>query len=100
MGIRMLRFRDTMLKFYHYFNFNFINTSNLFKVRRVLIVDLDAHQGNGYERDFRGNSNVYIMDVFNKWIYPWDSEAKNAIRKKVELDFFVSDEFFLKIVKR
>ncbi|XP_018565270.1 histone deacetylase 11 [Anoplophora glabripennis] len=70
------------------------------KVRRVLIVDLDAHQGNGYERDFKGKSNVYIMDVFNKWIYPWDTEAKKAIRKKVELDFFVSDESYLKVVKR
>lgn len=69
-------------------------------MRRALIVDLDAHQGNGYERDFKNNPNVYIMDVFNKWIYPWDGEAKNSIRKKVELDFFVSDESYLKIVKK
>ncbi|KAJ8927171.1 hypothetical protein NQ314_020447 [Rhamnusium bicolor] len=71
-----------------------------FKVRRVMIVDLDAHQGNGYERDLKDNTNVYIMDVYNKWIYPWDHEAKHAIRRKVQLDFFVSDDSYLRIIKK
>ncbi|KAJ8952052.1 hypothetical protein NQ318_010962 [Aromia moschata] len=69
-------------------------------VRRVMIVDLDAHQGNGYERDFKDDANVYIMDVYNKWIYPLDIEARKAIRKQVQLDFFVSDETYLRLVKK
>ena len=33
------------------------------RVRRVLIVDLDAHQGNGHERDFFNDPNVVIFDA-------------------------------------
>ncbi|KAJ8984438.1 hypothetical protein NQ317_012502 [Molorchus minor] len=70
------------------------------KVSKVMIVDLDAHQGNGHERDFKDDTNVYIMDVYNKWIYPWDGEAKKSIRKDIQLDYFVSDDIYLRIVKK
>jgi acetoin utilization deacetylase AcuC-like enzyme len=39
----------------------------------VIVVDLDAHQGNGHERDFIGDKNTFIMDVFNQSIYPVDA---------------------------
>lgn len=65
-----------------------------------MIVDLDAHQGNGYERDCKDNPNIYIMDVFNKWIYPRDNEAKKAIRRKVPLDFYTEDDEYLNLVNR
>ncbi|CAG8565083.1 11323_t:CDS:2 [Dentiscutata erythropus] len=45
------------------------------KVSRVMIVDLDAHQGNGHERDLANNSKVHIVDAFNSHIYPQDDEA-------------------------
>ncbi|EQB77839.1 Histone deacetylase 11-like protein [Camelus ferus] len=45
-------------------------------VSRATIVDLDAHQGNGHERDFMGDKRVYIMDVYNRHIYPGDRLAK------------------------
>ena len=34
-------------------------------------------QGNGHERDFINNPNVYIMDVYNFGIYPRDTFAKS-----------------------
>ncbi|CAG5121811.1 unnamed protein product, partial [Candidula unifasciata] len=46
------------------------------KVSRVMIIDLDAHQGNGYARDFMNNAHIYIFDVYNKDIYPNDAYAK------------------------
>ena len=46
-----------------------------------MIVDLDAHQGNGHERDFMGDNNCYILDMFNSHIYPLDREAKKGIRR-------------------
>ena len=46
------------------------------KVTKAMIVDLDAHQGNGHERDFMADDRVYILDVYNKDIYPRDSYAK------------------------
>ena len=33
-------------------------------------------QGNGHERDFMDDDRVYIMDVYNRGIYPHDGFAK------------------------
>jgi len=41
-----------------------------------MIIDLDAHQGNGYQRDFVLNHNIYIVDIYNHEIYPKDSYGK------------------------
>jgi len=43
-----------------------------------MIVDLDAHQGNGHERDFIGNENVFIVDFYNPGIFPRDEYAKKV----------------------
>lgn len=34
-------------------------------------------QGNGHERDFMEDDRVYIMDVYNRGIYPHDGYAKS-----------------------
>lgn len=34
-------------------------------IKRVLIIDLDAHQGNGHERDFINDEDVFIIDAYN-----------------------------------
>lgn len=36
-------------------------------------------QGNGHERDFMGDKRVYIMDVYNRHIYPGDRFAKRKL---------------------
>jgi len=36
-----------------------------------LIIDLDAHQGNGHEKDFANDGRVYILDMYNAGIYPF-----------------------------
>ncbi|XP_060036322.1 histone deacetylase 11 isoform X1 [Erinaceus europaeus] len=69
-------------------------------ISRATIVDLDAHQGNGHERDFMGDKRVYIMDVYNRHIYPGDRFAKEAIRRKVELEWGTEDEEYLVKVER
>ncbi|XP_073954786.1 histone deacetylase 11 isoform X2 [Choristoneura fumiferana] len=67
-------------------------------IQNAMIVDLDAHQGNGYERDFLGVPEVYIMDMYNRQIYPKDSHAKQAIRRRIELRSNVEDlEYMLKL---
>ncbi|EFJ48813.1 hypothetical protein VOLCADRAFT_59975 [Volvox carteri f. nagariensis] len=55
----------------------------------VLYIDLDAHQGNGVERDF------YIIDFYNARIFPLDDEAKPAIDIPVELRFGADDDEIL-----
>ncbi|XP_078678448.1 histone deacetylase 11-like [Branchiostoma floridae x Branchiostoma belcheri] len=69
-------------------------------ISKAMIVDLDAHQGNGHERDFINDSRVYIMDVYNRYIYPHDSYAKGAIRCKVELQAYTEDDRYLSLVRK
>ncbi|XP_028415597.1 histone deacetylase 11-like [Dendronephthya gigantea] len=69
-------------------------------ISKAMIIDLDAHQGNGHERDFIDNPDVYIMDVYNFGIYPRDIYAKRAIRKKVELRHETDDATYLPLVER
>ncbi|XP_006870575.1 PREDICTED: histone deacetylase 11 [Chrysochloris asiatica] len=69
-------------------------------ISRATIIDLDAHQGNGHERDFMGDKRVYIMDVYNRHIYPGDRYAKQAIRRKVELEWGTEDDEYLEKVGR
>ncbi|KAG1335409.1 histone deacetylase 2 [Cocos nucifera] len=54
-------------------------------ISRVMIIDLDAHQGNGHEIDFSNDRRVYILDIYNSGIYPFDLEARRYIDQKVEL---------------
>ncbi|XAR70802.1 Histone deacetylase [Bertholletia excelsa] len=54
-------------------------------ISRVMIIDLDAHQGNGHEKDFANDRQVYILDMYNPGIYPFDYEAKRYITQKVEV---------------
>ncbi|XP_029548574.1 histone deacetylase 11 isoform X1 [Salmo trutta] len=89
-------------------------------ISRATIIDLDAHQGNGHERDFLDDRRVFIMDVYNRYIYPGDGYAKSklpltydpltlynryiypgdgyakrAIKRKVELDWGTEDDEYL-----
>lgn len=71
------------------------------KITKAMIVDLDAHQGNGHERDFLNEKkSVYILDMFNRGIYPRDEEAKNGISKMEELLFYIEDEEYLRLLRK
>ncbi|CAI2372267.1 unnamed protein product [Moneuplotes crassus] len=59
-------------------------------IKRVMIIDLDAHQGNGHERDFLDDNDVYIIDCYRPDIYPGDHDVKRAISK--ELHVYPSDD--------
>ncbi|KAM6256484.1 histone deacetylase 11 isoform 3-T3 [Porphyrio hochstetteri] len=68
-------------------------------VSKATIIDLDAHQGNGHERDFMDDHRVYIMDAYNRYIYPGDGFAKRAIKRKVELEWGTEDTEYLQKVQ-
>ncbi|KAK6012679.1 hypothetical protein OSTOST_22148, partial [Ostertagia ostertagi] len=34
-------------------------------IEKAMIVDVDAHQGNGHERDFGNDERVFILDIYN-----------------------------------
>jgi len=64
-------------------------------ISRVMIIDLDAHQGNGHEKDFGCDGRVYTLDMYNSGIYPFDHVAKKYIDQKVELDSGTETEDYL-----
>ncbi|CAF1155745.1 unnamed protein product [Didymodactylos carnosus] len=70
------------------------------KIKKVMIVDLDAHQGNGHERDFMTNENVFIIDMYNSRIYPHDESAKKAIDLKIELEHHTNDSTYLNLLEK
>lgn len=64
-------------------------------VIKVLIIDLDAHQGNGHERDFLQDNNVHIVDAFNPYIYPGDSVAEGAIKTRIPVTSYDDDDSYM-----
>jgi len=73
------------------------------KSAHILIVDCDAHQGNGYARDVlrmtdQEKENVYILDLFNPRIYPRDETAKAVINREVHLSSKVDDKEYLRLL--
>ncbi|CAF4085417.1 unnamed protein product, partial [Rotaria sordida] len=55
-------------------------------------------RGNGHERDFMNDERVFIMDMYNRLIYPRDHQAKNAIRCKIELKHHTNDKTYLRLL--
>jgi len=69
------------------------------KKLKVMIVDLDAHQGNGYQRDFMGEKdNVFIFDMYQSPNMD-DPEAKKAISAGFPLAVHTADDTYLKILR-
>jgi len=70
------------------------------RVQKIMIIDLDAHQGNGYARDFLDHENVFILDMYNRFIYPNDEFAKRGVDLKVELDPYIEDDKYLSLLSK
>ncbi|MBD1174206.1 histone deacetylase [Pelagibacterales bacterium SAG-MED01] len=63
---------------------------------RILIVDLDVHQGNGNSEIFKDNKNVFTFSMHSKSNYP----AKKSISDlDIELNDNMEDKEYLKILK-
>lgn len=62
---------------------------------QAIIIDLDAHQGNGYQRIYHEARHVYIFDMYNSNIYPNDKWAKKRIDYPVEVPSGYDDKKYL-----
>jgi histone deacetylase 11 len=62
---------------------------------QIIIIDLDAHQGNGLERIFYEDKNVYFLDMYNQNTYPNDEWAKQRINYNIPLHTGTTDEEYL-----
>jgi len=66
----------------------------------VMVIDLDAHQGNGLERIFSLDKSVYILDMYNQNIYPQDWWAVGRINCDLPLKNNTEDEEYLDILSK
>ncbi|HZW60898.1 MAG TPA: histone deacetylase [Candidatus Babeliales bacterium] len=78
---------------------------------KVMVVDLDAHQGNGHEVALKdhvllkseiGRKNkkrVAIFDIYNGYIYPGDKEAKKYITFDFPVKRGITDDHYLGILQ-
>jgi histone deacetylase 11 len=66
----------------------------------VLIVDLDAHQGNGLERIFHEDPSVHILDMYNQNVYPNDPWARARINCDIPVSSGTRDQQYLGLLRQ
>lgn len=66
----------------------------------IMIVDLDAHQGNGYASIFKNDKRIHILDVYNGQIYPNDVGAKRYIEFNYPVRSYIEDEEYISLIER
>ena len=65
-------------------------------IRRILIIDLDVHQGNGTAQIFNSEPNVFTFSMHGKKNYPFKKEKSDL---DIELKDNTSDVEYLNILK-
>jgi acetoin utilization deacetylase AcuC-like enzyme len=65
--------------------------------KKVLIIDLDVHQGNGTAAIFQGNQDVFTFSMHGKNNYPLHKEQSHL---DVELLDGIADEAYLHLLKQ
>jgi len=67
---------------------------------RAMIVDLDAHQGNGYEADFKDDKNVIAFDVYGEDNYPGDyDKTRQYITYNHPVSTWIGEKEYLEVVE-
>ena len=61
----------------------------------ILIIDIDAHHGNGNARTFIDNPNVTLLDIYNADIYPNTPVSRRRVDIAVPLPSGTSGELYL-----
>jgi len=67
---------------------------------KIMVIDLDAHQGNGHESVFKKDKRVAIFDVYNEDIDPWDEEAKKYITFNVPVKSGITGKKYMEKLKK
>ena len=64
--------------------------------KRILIIDLDVHQGNGTASLFRSNNHVFTLSFHGKKNYPFRKEKSDL---DIEFNDNTKDKEYLKVLK-
>ena len=68
-----------------------------FKFKKILILDLDVHQGDGTAKIFENDDNVFTVSIHSKKNYPSKKQNSNI---DIELEDGIEDEKYLNIVNQ
>lgn len=66
-------------------------------VKKILIVDLDVHQGNGTAEIFQNDTNVFTFSMHGKSNYPFKKEKSDL---DIELEKGTTDNVYLSILQQ
>ena len=64
--------------------------------KKILIIDLDVHQGNGTASIFKNNDSVFTLSFHGKNNYPFRKEKSDL---DIELEDNTNDEIYLNLLK-
>lgn len=67
---------------------------------RIMIVDLDAHQGNGFASIFRDDPRTHIYDIYNEEVYPNDTDARAFINDDLPIQSGCKDGEYLSLLQK
>lgn len=66
---------------------------------RVLIIDTDAHHGNGNAQTFMNDSSVTLVDIYNASIYPSNDYTRDRVDIPMKLKPGTDGETYLKCLQ-
>ena len=66
------------------------------KAKKILVIDLDVHQGNGTASIFRENNNVFTLSFHGEKNYPFKKEKSDL---DIEFPDKTDDEFYINKLK-
>lgn len=75
---------------------NLIKRGSLSDRDRILIIDIDAHHGNGNAYVFMENKNVTILDIYNNEIYPKGDYTKERLDINIPLKSRTNGEEYIR----
>lgn len=72
-----------------------IQRGSLQEKDKILIIDVDAHHGNGNAISFMDNPNATLLDVYNTAVYPTSQSSRDRVDISVPLPPGTSGDLYL-----
>lgn len=63
---------------------------------RVLHIDCDAHQGDGVCHCFAADRNVFLLDLYNRLIFPYDAAPRRRVDCDLPLAYGCASDVYLR----
>lgn len=66
---------------------------------KILVVDLDAHQGNGIETALKDDPQSFVFDVYVERNYPYDTQARKHITFNYPIPAGMNDRQYHELIR-